>query len=373
VFETDIATAADAARYMGDWQDLASRCLEPNVFFEAEFALPALAHLPGGKSARIVFVWERAADARRLVGVLPIALQRMNPGGLCRAWVHNQAALGVALLDRVCAQEACEAMLAAIARAYPQVAVLLLPLIPTKGPTFAVLQRSAAHRKHKLALLDLHERAVLLAPFDDPLSAGAAGELRRHRRRLADSGPLNYRRRQELDDVHGATEEFLALEAQGWKGRQKSALAGATGTAAFARSLAGRMGVAGKIAIDSLELAGRAIAMGIVLRSGDRAFFWKIAYDETQAARSPGVLFTQDLTRRQIADAGIAMTDSCARPNHPMINRLWPGRLTLADVAIPLTAARFRVSLALRQEKARRALRNSLKSLRDRLPAFLQP
>jgi CelD/BcsL family acetyltransferase involved in cellulose biosynthesis len=373
VFETEVATAADAVRYAGDWKDLALRCLEPNIFFEAEFALPALAYLRGGTSARIVFVWERAAAARRLVAVLPIALQRKPLGGLCRAWVHKQAVLGVPLLDRAWAQEACEAMLAAIACAYPRLAVLLLPLIPTKGPTFAVLQKSAARGNRELALFDQHERAVLLAPFNEPLSASAAGELRRQRRRLAESGPLSYRRRQDLDDIQGAMEEFLALEAQGWKGRRKSALAGAPGTAAFARSIPERMGAAGKIAIDSLELAGRAIAMGIVLRSGDRAFFWKIAYDETQAARSPGVLFTQDLTRRQIADAGIAMTDSCARPDHPMINRLWPGRLQLADVAIPLTAARVSVSLALQREKARRALRNILKSIRDRLPVGPQP
>ena len=33
-------------------------------------------------------------------------------------------------------------------------------------------------------------------------------------------------------------------------------------------------------------------------------------------------------------EAGASLVDSCARPNHPMIDRLWPARLDIADLAM---------------------------------------
>lgn len=363
MFETEIVSAAEAVPHADAWRRLASHCLEPNIFFEAEFALAALAHLRGRERARVIFVW--AGAPRRLVGVLPIRMPR-SPFGCCFAWVHNQSVLGVPLLDQSCAEAAFTAMQAAVMRAWPRHPVLLLPLIPKAGPTFALLERLAAAQQSELGaeleLFGVHERAVLTPPFVDPLSGGAAMETRRQRRRLAEAGSLLYRRRQDPAEIPAAMEEFLALEAQGWKGRKRTALAGAPDTAAFARSLARNMAGVGAIAVDSLELAGRAIAMGIVLRSGTRAFFWKIAYDESYATRSPGVLFTQDLTHRQIADAHLSMTDSCAKPNHSMIDRLWPGRLALADVALPLQGSRTSIDRALFTERLRRTILRTIKS-----------
>ena len=82
-------------------------------------------------------------------------------------------------------------------------------------------------------------------PFEDPLSHAAIAELRRLRRRLADHGALTYRRRGRADEIAVAMEDFLALEAQGWKGRRKTALANNEATAAFARALAQRRRRAG--------------------------------------------------------------------------------------------------------------------------------
>ena len=49
--------------------------------------------------------------------------------------------------------------------------------------------------------------------------------------------------------------------------------------------------------LDALTVDGRPVAMGIVLRSRDRAFFWKIAYDEAFAAQSPGVQLALETTQ----------------------------------------------------------------------------
>ncbi len=369
--DAEILPAAAAVAFSEAWADLAGRCLEPNIFFEPEFALPALTHLGARKKLRVIFVWDCATKPRQLIAVLPLALPIASLN-CCRAWVHDQAVLGTPLLDRSCPGEALDAMLEAIGRRFPRLAILLLPLIPKAGPTFALLQTFAARRKQRLTLFGGHERAALQRPFRDPLSSGAAAELRRQRQRLAESGRFAYRSRCDLQGVTDGMEEFLTLEASGWKGRWKSALASSPATAAFARSMARQMGQAGKIRVDSLELAEQPVAMGIILQSGAYTYFWKIAYDEAHAARSPGVLFTQDLTRRQIADSSVAATDSCAIPDHPMINRLWPGRMALADVAVPLHVSRASVGAAILGEKFHRALRGAGKFLRRRARAKLR-
>ena len=372
MLEIEILPAAGAAAFAEAWADLAGRCLEPNIFFEPEFALPAVAHLGAMKRLRVIFVWDCATKPRRLIAALPLALPIVSLLGCCRAWVHDQAVLGTPLLDRACAGLALDAMLEALGRRFPGLAVLLLPLIPKDGPTFALLQIFATRRKARLTLFGEHARAVLERPFADPLSSGAAAELNRQRRRLAESGRFAYRSRRDLPGVTDGMEQFLTLEASGWKGRRKTALASSPATAAFARSVARQMGKAVKIRVDSLELAERPVAMGIILQSSACTYFWKITFDEAHAARSPGVLFTQDLTRRLIAESSVDATDSCAIPDHPMINRLWPGRMALADVAVPLHAARASVGAAILGEKFHRALRRAGRLLRERARAKLR-
>ncbi len=52
----------------------------------------------------------------------------------------------------------------------------------------------------------------------------------------------------------------------------------------------------------SLTRNGATIASGLILRDGDRAYFFKIAMDESEARTSPGVQLTLDLTRHLCAD-----------------------------------------------------------------------
>src|SRR5258707_566831 len=73
-----------------------------------------------------------------------------------------------------------------------------------------------------------------------------------------------------------------------------------------------------------------------VLRHQDRAFYFKLGVDERFAKLSPGVQLTLDLTRHFCADPAIAMADSTASADHPMINPIWRGRLAIGDVLIPL-------------------------------------
>jgi hypothetical protein len=100
------------------------------------------------------------------------------------------------------------------------------------------------------------------------------------------------------------------------------------------------------------------------LVKGKQGWLGKIAYDEAFAKYSPGVMLVLDATERLIDKERLALIDSCAIPNHPMINNIWRDRLALCDVMIQgpgLSSTAFRILL--NAEKSRRRLRASAKAL----------
>ena len=62
------------------------------------------------------------------------------------------------------------------------------------------------------------------------------------------------------------------------------------------------------------------------LVSGRGAFAYKIAFDEAHTACSPGVLLELFNVEHLHATEGVRWMDSCAIPDHPMIDRLWAER-----------------------------------------------
>ena len=129
---------------------------------------------------------------------------------------------------------------------------------------------------------------------------------------------------------------MLAVERLGWKGRRGTALADDPARAAFARAALAAFADAGRLEALALRLDGAPIAAGVLLKAGDRAFYWKTAYDEAQADTSPGVQVTLALSRRLTTTPGLTLADSCASPDHPMIGRVWGDWLAFEERAMAL-------------------------------------
>ena len=81
----------------------------------------------------------------------------------------------------------------------------------------------------------------------------------------------------------------------------------------------------------ALRLDGRAIAMKFNLTAGNGSFACKIAFDEDYARFSPGVLLELDNIRRVHENSELRWMDSCAIPDHFMINRLWTERRVIQN------------------------------------------
>jgi len=356
------------------WRELAARSLEPNAFLEPGFALQLARHAPARSRPRFVAVWREGlylGETRRLVGLFALAPAGAMPGGgLARLWLDKQAALAAPLLDRDYAEEALERFLDWLAKSAPAAGVVF-PRLVENGPLHRALLAAARRSGRAAVTLDRFERAMLAQGSDpDELWARGAGkkalkDLRRRQRRLAELGAVEFSILTSPRDVRGALEQFLTLEASGWKGKSGALLA-QPALSAFSRGATRLLAREGKCRVARLTLAGRPLAMGIVIESRGRAYFWKIAFDEEFRARAPGIHLLYELTRALSIRADIDMTDSCAIANHPMIDRFWPDRVAIADVAVQLRGA-VGFDAACRFDGLRRGLRASAKRVYLRL------
>ena len=361
-----VALAPLASVNADAWRGLAERAIEPNGYYlpDWEMAVNASARERTDASAICAF------SDNRLTGLLPAipmwrayriplpVLVSADPyGSLCTPLLDREHAEAAAL-------ELMRQARAAGARA------LLLRDVALDGPAMKAFREELRRDGLRPRLLQSHLRAALDASRDadevlqEALGAKKLKELRRQRNRLADHGAVHFDIARTPDEVAPAVETFLALEASGWKARRGTALAQHAGDAAFIRRATAAMAARGQCEIVSLRAGDTPVAAGIVLRHGDRAFYFKLGVDERFAKYSPGVQLTLELTRHLCADPAIRFADSTAAPDHPMINPIWRSRLAIGDVLIPLrrhdvVVPLIRAALALRQairEPARRAV-----------------
>jgi len=351
-----------------DWADLTARALEANVFYDPAFALSAARAF--GADVGAVLIWSKTSA--RLIGLFPARIERRyGVMATLTGWTHPYAPFGVPLVDRDEAESAIGAFLDQVEAdaALPKIA--MLSLIARDGAFAACLARVLARRGGASAAFATHARA-LLAPrtrenYLDHVTHKKLKELRRQRRRLEETGALTHMAASGPAAAVALT-DFMTLEAGGWKGRAGGAARAHVATETFMREAVTALAAKGDARVDRLIHDGHPVAAAITLRSGNSAWFWKIAYEEAFARFSPGVQLTLDLTRDLLADASLARTDSCATAGHPMIDHLWAERLSLTDLLVSPSAAslaQFRIGRQL--EALRRVAIAGAKAARDKL------
>ncbi len=370
LFRTEWRPLAELAPITADWRDLAARAIEPNVFYEPDFALAAAPVF--GSDAGAVLIWSRAATPR-LLGLFPGRIAPRRYGvklPVLVGWTHPYAPLGAPLVDREEADAVIAAWLGHLADNVRLPKLALLPYLPRQGALAAALALALERRGGRSADFACHARA-LLAPageranyLDRSLGRKRRKNLRRQRKILTQTGAMRFDCACRPDAIGPALADFLALEQAGWKGRAGTAIGRHVDLADFVRRAVVALAGAGRAQVHRLMLDRRPIAAGIVLRSGSAAWFWKIAYDEAFSSSSPGVQLTLDLTQALLAYASLARVDSCAVADHPMIDRIWRERLPIGDRLVSVDGnAPF--TLACTLETARRAVASGARALRD--------
>jgi CelD/BcsL family acetyltransferase involved in cellulose biosynthesis len=320
-----------------EWRDLAAGALEPNVFYEPAFAQPATKNF--GRDAGALLVWS-GTSPRKLLGFFPSRIETRRYGfklPVLVGWTNPYAPLGTPLVEREAAEPVIAAWLAHLADDPELPGLVLLPFLPTDGLFATALDTIVRRAQMPVADFNLYQRAQLVPDGDRlfyverTVGQHRHKELRRYVRRLGDIGALLFTTATEPETVARAIEDFFKLETRGWKGKAGTAAALHDDIRNFISSAVNGLAAEGKVAINRIFIDGSAIAVTIMLRSADTAWFWKIVYDEKFAQQSPGVVLAFAVTEDLVEDTTLVRTDSCATADHPMIDHVWRDRLTLCD------------------------------------------
>lgn len=220
---------------------------------------------------------------------------------------------------------------------------LLLPDTSLDAPFAGMLYAAAEHNHLPVRIIRQSQRPVLQTELDaqayltQAIGKNHRREYRRLWRRLSETGQLDYRVISQTTLVFQAFENFLSLEAAGWKAQCGTAFLSKPQDSEFARQAIRTMAQHNLVHIHELSLNGRVIAGLVVFIWGDQAWTWKTAYDESLKAYSPGVLLMIEVLQNHLENPALRITDSCAVPDHPVMSRLFHERALFGTIILGLT------------------------------------
>ncbi len=348
--ETRVVAVEDPAalaEHVAAWENLADDVIEPNAFFEPWLLLPAIRAFGAGQRLLFVLVYgpdpTRPQGPARLLGFFPLERVRRYKGlpvSYLRFWQHLYCLLCTPLIRRDAGAQCLDALFRWLAADRRGSRLLQLNLVSADGPFHHLLLDHLNERRLLTYPEETTTRALLRVAADDEaylasvMSGGSRKELRRQRRRLGELGKLETLALDNEADLDRWVDQFLALEASGWKGQEGTALGARDADREFFRTAVREAFARGRLMMLGLFLDGRPVALKCNFLMGEGALAFKIAYDESFARFSPGVQLELDNIVAAHGQPGLRWMDSCAVSQHPMINRLWPERRSVQTVVV---------------------------------------
>lgn len=347
---------------VASWDAISNWASEPNPFYESWFLRPALQLFNADAHAQLMKM-DIDGDFAGLMPLCRASHYYGWPVPIMGNWLHPNCFLGAPLVTAGAERAFWQALFNWADHNCTRELFFHLRDIPLDGALHSALQDVLADEGRGATLVRRQARVVLKSQLcaEDYWQASLSGkkrkELRRQASRLAELGALEFHRQRDMVGVDQWIQQFLALEAAGWKGAAGSALDCSASTRdLFAEAL---RGAAHRRRLERLTLTldGRPIAMLANFWAAPAIFSFKTAFDERLAAYSPGVLL-QRANLDVLDNQAITWSDSCAYDDHPMIAHLWRERRMLGsyNIAIGGKARRFAFSQFARVELARSPL-----------------
>ncbi|TCL72627.1 GNAT family N-acetyltransferase [Rhizobium sp. BK251] len=356
---------------------LSNRAMEPNVFFTGRFLAPAMPRLED-RQVKLALIRDDNGKRSRIRFLMPFSIEK--PGfsvgpSIIRGWSNAFSPVGTPLIDSEEAAETIDNLFEALTSREARLpGVLVLPDMRLNGLFTQMTKAVALGRDLPLTVANPYARPMLQSTEEADaylrraISSNHMREMRRQWRLLEEKGTVAYSVARQPKEIRHRLEEFLALEARGWKGKNRSALVLDRYHAAFAREAITNLSEVDAVRIHTIDLDGKAIASMIVLMMGGDAYTWKTAYNEDYARYSPGKLLMAELTEWHLDDPNIDRSDSCAIPDHPIMSRFWREREEMGTLVIGLTPNGDRdVRQVAAQLHMYRSTRNMARLLRARI------
>ncbi|HEX5735311.1 MAG TPA: GNAT family N-acetyltransferase [Blastocatellia bacterium] len=335
------------AERRADWEDLCRDTLEPNPFYEPWMLLPAIEAFGEGLDLRFVLVYAEDRNDKSappaLCGLFPLE-RKMRYKGLpvdsFSLWRHLHCFICTPPMRAGLERECLAAFFDWLRLQADGAALMEFGWINTDGPFYELLTGFLDETGKTSFVSDQFTRAFYRpgADADSYLTQAISKEhrrdYRRRQNRLSEKGRLEYVALEPGAYAEEWLEMFLTLEASGWKGREGSAfMSNAAGQSFFIRAMTEAFD-RGRLMMLAIKLDDSFVALKCNLIAGRGSFAFKIAYDEAYARFCPGVLLELENIRLLHGREKIEWMDSCAEPNHFMMNRLWTERRDIVDLVV---------------------------------------
>lgn len=141
--------------------------------------------------------------------------------------------------------------------------------------------------------------------FYERMSGGQRRHLKKCHRTLGQHGTIELVSTRDPAKLQDYLDQFLSLEASGWKGAQGTAIKQDASLVRFYASLVAAFGRAGDCEINLLRVGGRNVAGDIALLAGGTWNQLKMGYDEEFGRHSPGYLLLEGIFGRLCDDARV--------------------------------------------------------------------
>jgi CelD/BcsL family acetyltransferase involved in cellulose biosynthesis len=321
------------------WEELARAALEPNPFYEHWMLLPALDAFGAGQDVRVVLVW----SGEKLAGLFPfqrVARFKRVPATTLTSWRHPHCMLGAPLVRADRAIECFSTLLRWLQAGDDGASILELSYLPVESPLHQAWIEALNQARLAAVTTQAYTRPLLCRGADAEeylrasLSCEARGNFRRREKRLAELGTVAHVVLGQQDDVGRWIDDFLQLEASGWKGRNGSALACSETHRGFATEIFTRAFERKRLVMVGVDLNGKPIARYCGFIAGAGSFAFKTAYDEALRKIGPGLLAELDMIRAFHALPGVQWMDSFCARNDSTSEGLWRHRRTVQRVAV---------------------------------------
>lgn len=335
-------SAAELETHIAAWTDLAAHCLEPNPFYEPWMLLPAVRAFTNGESLVFVFVYECAGEGPgRLCAFFPLKRERSRkaPFAVLTLWKHLHCFHCTPLLRRETAAASLQA-LRDWARKDPNGGVMIrFGTVSADGPFHQHFSDFLREWHVTFALDESHSRAFLrLADnaetcLKEAISSHDRREFRRRRKHVEALGRLEFRVLEGGASEQPWVQQFLDLEASGWKAARNTALACHDVERDYFVEIARAAHQRGQLDMSGLFLDGRPIALKCSFRSGEGLFVFKPAYDESLSKHAPGTLLELEIIEHAHRLRQVRWMDSCTAPDAVLYNRIWKERRAMQTIS----------------------------------------
>jgi len=335
----------DLSPFLKDLEDLASATAEPNIFYEPCMLVPAMRWLAEGTDLRLVLVFLRGKNAvqEQLGGFFPLEVLRYYnhfPVKTARLWRHKFCHLCTPLLRHGKERAVLAAFFDWSATHSEDWRIVEFGWNTGSGVLHELLVESSSFDQ-RVGLVDTRYTRPLLrcaltaeTYFKDAISSKHLKDIQKKQRKLQQLGTVEYATPVSTEEAGEWINEFIRLEAAGWKRQRGDTIAANTNHVHFFRDAMEEVWQAGKLDLIALRLDSKLIAIKINLLCHIGAFAVRISFDESYRAYSPGLLLELENIRRFHQRPGIQWMDSCADQYNPMFNRIWSEKRVIESLLI---------------------------------------